>query len=468
MSQSFAWRYQATWMLLNGEAYWMTVPDRTGDLAQIYPLPANRVKPIPWSADEMDAFKRSGQPLPSFVRCFAYTPVDGRQPELLDPSQVVFHRFPNPFEYYRGLSPLTAYLLGLQLDTEAEKFDLADYQNGLTLRHLIGLPPEMSDTDFLRSKAEINAGASNGDRYLVSRTGDVKVTEMASRRGDNKEGDTTRQLTRTEANYVYGIPDGLRDKSATQANADTADRLFKEKTVWPFMCLLAEDLTAQLLIRYYGDDYRAVFEDIRPVDRQLLMAEEDHHRKVLTYDEAREEAGLEPHPDPDVGSAPFEAAGEIAKLKVSMSKLPGPGQAGQPGQPFGEPGAGGDADSEDDTPEAPEPDEAEKAKDLHRWQSVALRLWRRGDDPGGYLFESKHIGANDVNLIRLRLSGAGTESEVKAAFDTSHIGELSGLPCPLCSHAETTRYNDHGGLCVCKGCGMTFDPEVEIWQVGGR
>lgn len=45
---------------------------------------------------------------------------------------------------------------------------------------------------------------------------------------------------------------------------------------------------------------------------------------------------------------------------------------------------------------------------------------------------------------------------------TNHTPEIVTIVCPLCSHNEADRYGDHGGLCVCKSCGCTFDPSVSI------
>lgn len=51
-------------------------------------------------------------------------------------------------------------------------------------------------------------------------------------------------------------------------------------------------------------------------------------------------------------------------------------------------------------------------------------------------------------------------------LDLDHVGghepTLVNITCPLCQFGQANRYEDHGGLCVCLGCGATYDPEVEL------
>jgi hypothetical protein len=36
------------------------------------------------------------------------------------------------------------------------------------------------------------------------------------------------------------------------------------------------------------------------------------------------------------------------------------------------------------------------------------------------------------------------------------------ITCPLCQAQGVDVYDDHGGLCVCRGCQCTFDPQVQL------
>lgn len=40
------------------------------------------------------------------------------------------------------------------------------------------------------------------------------------------------------------------------------------------------------------------------------------------------------------------------------------------------------------------------------------------------------------------------------------------LQCPICGNVGVNRFEDHKGLCVCPGCSCTFDPEIELAEIG--
>lgn len=371
MSQSFIWMYQTAWLLLRGEAYWMLVPTKGGELHSLYPLPADRVTPIP------------GQT--SLFSGFWYTPVNGEMPKFLRPDQICFHRFFNPFDYHRGLSPISAYLMGLKTNIEAQKTQLDDFKNKLNLQQLISLRQDTSRTSFVQAQADLREANEAGARWKVIRAGDISVASTSSPR--NEFSLSAFELTESQANDIYGVPDAIWERNSTEASAHVHNQVLINDTVWPLMQMLSEDMTIQMVEPYYGNQYRAVFEDIRPVNVEQKIRQEENDRKTMTYNEAREAKGRPPHPDPDVGNAPYDAAAAIAQMKV---RSPTP---------------------------ADEPDTArEKKADLKRWESVAKRMLKRGEQPGNYDFESPYIDDGKQSAIKAALLNATTEDEVKAAF----------------------------------------------------
>jgi len=301
MGQMYVWMYQLFWLLLRGECYWMQVPDKGGTLRQVYPLPANRIEPIPSTTE--------------LIAGFCYTPSATGIRTTLKAEHVIFNRLPNPFNYNRGLSPLTSYVLGLQTQQEAEKFDLEDYKQGLTLRHIISLRPEISDPDAMRYQREIDEAVRLNRRFMVTRGGDIKVAPVTIRRGGEDSSENIQKLSRGKADYIYGIPLGLRTSDATQANATVAERTFISDTIWPLMVLLAEDLTVQSVEPYYGEGLRAVFEDIRIPDKELIMKEEKHKWQTMTYDEVRDQQRLKKYFDKEIGKQKFTVVDELIKMQ---------------------------------------------------------------------------------------------------------------------------------------------------------
>ncbi len=301
MGQAYLWMYQTFWLLLQGECYWLQVLDKTGKLTQVYPLPANRLEPI---ASEETLFAG-----------FWYYPTATGTPEVLPAENVIFNRFPNPFNYNRGLSPLSPAFISLQIDQEARKFDLDDYEQGMTLKHILSLRPETSDPDARRFRKEIENAVAAGKRYMVVRGGDVKAAPLAARsKGSDTSSESTRSLTNEDIDYIYGVPEGLRTQSATHANATVAERSFIAHTIWPLMVLFSEDITVQSVIPYYGEGTRVRFEDPRIPDRELEMKEDRHEWEYMTYDQVLESKGLDAYYDPEIGKQKFTVVDELIKL----------------------------------------------------------------------------------------------------------------------------------------------------------
>jgi hypothetical protein len=304
MGATFAWKYQMTWLLLRGEAYWMIVPNGFKELNMFIPIPAYMIKPIPWKTHH------GGEP--RLIAYFSYTPNDPHYPERLEVNQVCFHKLPNPFNPIRGLSPLSTYLMILQLATQAEKFDLDDYVHGLTLSKIISLRADLSDRDFIKALSDWKQAKMEDARYRIFRGGDVSVQDLTTRRGE--DGKSVHERARYYAERVWGIPEGLRDKNATEASAKVADEVYQRETLKPLLDLISEDLNAQVVNPYYGENFRVVFKPDTKDDIDNVVKETELRRKPKTYNEVREEESLEPHPDERIGNAPFVSVTEAVKI----------------------------------------------------------------------------------------------------------------------------------------------------------
>ena len=66
---------------------------------------------------------------------------------------------------------------------------------------------------------------------------------------------------------------------ANRANVEGAIEILRTFTIWPLMELLAQDITTQVILRYYQGELRGRFKDIRPINRELQLREEEHQRQ---------------------------------------------------------------------------------------------------------------------------------------------------------------------------------------------
>ena len=400
MTRSWMWQYTIWWLLLHGEAYWLKAYTGAGELAELWPIPANRMSPV---ADAVN-----------YISGFRYQPANGMPPTIYAPEQVVFFRFPNPFDYHRGLSPLSAYRLAMETDVAASKWNQTTFENDVTLRTLISLPETMTTDNFKRVKGEILSELIERQRrYMITRAGmvDVKTMSISHKDLDFLAG---REFTREEIDRVFGIPAGFWAKEATRANSEAAKAVMIEQAVWPLLTLLAEQLTLQCVRYDFGEGLVAEFDDIRSEDRALLIEERKQYWQVKTVDEARSDLGLDPLEDVETGAM-------LVPLAVSPSASSSSGNNGGGFSPILSESISGSIGNTNTGAD-------EMMADLKRWESIARRKLKAGET-AAYDFESDAIPLSIKAFILEGLKTATTESEVKARHGTR---PNSGQPWSVC------------------------------------
>jgi HK97 family phage portal protein len=377
-SRALLWKYTQYWLQLRGKAFWLLVPDGTGkQLVEIWPIPASRVQPIP------DKQK--------YIGGFSYMPRAGGEGKFI-PSQYVcyFVNMINPLDYHDGLSPLSAARLGLQTQFNAEKWNNDTFKNEATIRTVISVSKDISPHDFETIKTDMQRDIQEGAlRYIITPAGETTVDHIGF---NQKDMDYLggMGMVRENTDRVFGITGGYWDKDATMANREGAKAQVADR-VHSLHVIAQETITAQIIRRWYSDDQKGIFEDIRPRDRALAVQEYRTYSLDRTIDENRENQGLEP----------LNIEGETDRPVRLL-----------PRAMFGD-GAFREGNDEEDAQDA---GGKEAKADLRRWEKIARRLAREGGDPAGYDFESDYIDPLVSARIKAALSDATTEQEVKAAF----------------------------------------------------
>jgi len=370
-----AWlrQYSLYWWLLRGEAYWLKVFDAGGKVREIWPLPASRMRPIP-------------DPV-TYISGYGYKGKQGEPEQRLEVEQVCFFRFPNPFDYHRGLSPMSAYRLAMETDISAARWNRDFFNNGAALQMILSVP-QMVQTQFERVKLDINQQLLDQQRrFLVTRAGDIKAEPVTVAQKDS-EFLAGRDFTRQEIDRIFGYPAGYWSEKANRANAEAAKATFIEQAVWPLLVLMHDEITAQIVQPAYGPDFIAKFDDIRIRNRELELHERGLYFQAQTLNEVRAELGRDPFPDAELGEMLFplvvKGGGD-----GGLATIPSMGIGGM---------------------------KANNGKaDLRKWESIALRRLRDGESPA-YDFESYDIEPYIKTHILNALGTANTAEEVKAAF----------------------------------------------------
>lgn len=428
MGESFFKRYLVMWLLLRGEAYIMLSPDMTGKLSEMWPLPSNLIEPIHDSQEYIKGYsmKRSKP---------------GLEPIFIPPQYICYIRLPNPFDYHRGLSPISPLRLALETDRHASRWNHDTFTNEAVLRTLISIPPNISRSQFNKIKEEIvDELINNGRRYMVARGGQLSVEQLGLSHKD-MEYLRGREFTREEIDRAYGFPAGFWAKEATEANSRTARETLIELAIWPVLQMLADDFKVQILDRYYSvdeidqSDGPVVALEIQPqdiraknVELETKAAEFDY--QTMTINEVRLLQGRKPY-ESGYGQVPWPLRMKEDYVVAYLQSLgqfplgvyPGITRPEMPGLVPVDVPAGGPQQVSNHIPTESSLltdlvlDErfTKAADDLRMWQRLNVKSMRTN----GELkidFKSEHLLLDEVAEIREELESAKSIADVKRLF----------------------------------------------------
>lgn len=394
MGRAFFWQYLTWWLELDGNCFFFVAPDELGNPAELWPLPSNEIRVVPGNKDR-------------FIDHYEYW-ANGQR--FVIPSEFVCQiMFPNPFNIYRGVGPLIAAMLPVDSDLAMSRWNGSFFAaDNVMPSAIINLasgdanrPIDPVDAAKLKEELKEDYSAYRRKTMVTNATGTIDVELLA---WSQKEMDFLggRVATREEILIDLGIPPGLLDKSVTEANATVADNTFKEKTIWPTLCLMAEQITGQVIIPFYGSEYEAIFKDIRPVNRKQELEESDRAEKVLTINEMRQRFW---------GAQPLE--------DERGSKLVAEIQSVGLGAPEYEPQLPGQINPISSIV----PSARSVTDDLRKWRSKAVKSVRTGNG-AAVPFRTNAIQAKLVAEIAAGLEQAQTLDDVKSIFKLAEKGML--------------------------------------------
>ncbi len=423
-------RYAAWWLQLRGEAFaFIATPSPgRGEPQELWPLPANAVQPKP---ETLRASVLTGEQ----VIDYAYT-VQG-QTYTLPGENVVHWRMANPFDYWRGLSPLSAALLPVEMDVAQVRWLRAFYRDDNAVpTALISFAPETLDADFDALVEAIREQIESGSRILFTRQGDFSL-QTVSQTIEQMQILAARELTRDEVDRIYGIP-SYNEGMSGDSQLAWEIRLARN-AVQPLATYFYDELSAKLM-PYYGNDLVIEAPALVPQDRQLELREYTAYSADRTIEENRQEHGLEPlFPDsPLFAKIPVRL---LEKLDASAIKhwvadaagLELPPEPVNPFAPTGRPMPDDDAAPQgdasldapaQDVPDTPDVDKAVAEgvrAEMKRWRAVALGELRAGRHPGDRVFESAILPETLRDTVTLLLEKALDEDAIRHAFEHASL-----------------------------------------------
>ena len=429
MDLSFLWIYTIKWMQLKGNAYWFLAPaaGNAKEIVEIWPIPADRVKPIP-DKEKM-------------LRGYQYTTLSG-QSKIILPEYVVHFQFPNPFTLLDGEVPLNAALLAMETEIGTGKFQRDTYVSGRGMpRSIISLPEETGERDFISLSAQIRHDFEEEQKVIITRAGDVKATTLGLTQKE-MELIGQREFTRDEIDVVF-LGYELHGKQ-TESELRQRYRMFQDTIIHPTHRLVAGQISVQALHRFYGEDLVYEFDDIRTQDRALNVQERNVYWRVKKFNEARQDLMLPPYEDDEIGNLPVPLATDPAYVSALkglsvVGTAPGGKGGNDPKSPRRLPSPNAamsesDApvnqlsDAAKDIPELPQAaiDEGIRTE-LNRWRKVATKESVAGRNPGLYSFKSEVLPPRLYHAIRGGLLECDkTETEIKTVFENTKLSDTRG------------------------------------------
>jgi HK97 family phage portal protein len=339
---------------LTGNAYWwLNKPSQFAPPDELWLIPPYQIKPIPDGKLYLAGYEYdSGQGLP-----------------LILPVEAVCHfRTYNPLSQFVGLSAIEALATVATGDMAMQKWNTNFFaKDHAKIPGAIAFANMIPDPQWLKIQDEFKRqhGGTERNQLLLRGTGDGAVSwlPMAAIQKDI-EFLAGRQASKEEIFQVLGVPPGMMDKNATEANATAAKAVFSELTLWPELVSVAETITNAIL-PLYGANLVLAFDDPRKTDRALELSEQAEYSRTHTIDEVRAKF----YEDAPIG----DERGNLLIVEVPPALVPFAGVNQPPEQPEDtaapepEPPA---ANAEADAEQGVKPEPAAKAllDDLHAWR----------------------------------------------------------------------------------------------------
>lgn len=405
MGKSLLMQYTEWWMDLQGEAFWFIEPDGSNGIKGIWPLPSNT----------MDIeFTPDGKNIERYV-------IKLQRWYYVDPNYVIHFKYPNPWDFFRGLPPLIAFMLTVDADLAMKTWNGAFFGKDNVMPSAVislgsGDPANLFDqkdvdavTEDLRneySAIKRKTVVTNANSMSVALLGyNSKDMDFLAGMGWNKE----------EILWAIGVPSGMVDKNSTEANAKVGNKIFKDN-MWGIKGLIADEITSQLLQPFYADTLEARFEDDRIYNRDLELKEAALAKDAMTREAwAEKYFGVTLGPN-DVTMSEGKAQ-QTAEMDAAKNAQPDKGsQPAKEKEIVKKPNAGTSNTIPGSNTTSKSMQEIILEDELTRLRTKAINYFKNGNIKS-LKFQSEMIGKEMMQNILSDLHGAEIKSDIDVIID---------------------------------------------------
>ncbi len=248
-----------------------------------------------------------------------------QKPVRLEDDEVIFLKYPDPTNPFRGRGTLQAAVRTFNLDEYSEKWNVNFFYNSARPDALLNVKQKLTKSQLEDITKQWNnkfQGLDNASKVAILHGG--LSYEPISLSQKDMEYLEMQRFTRDKILATFRVPKtavGLTE-DVNRANAEATDYVFSHRTIRPKLRRIFEQLN-EFLVPYYGDNLFLDFDDPTPEDIELLGAERRENVKsgLLSVNEAREELNL---PEVEGGSNIFipagvQPGGEVREQKKKIS-----------------------------------------------------------------------------------------------------------------------------------------------------
>lgn len=260
---------------ITGNAYWwLNRTSEDGEPLELWIIPPHKIKPVP---DER-----------LYLKGYLYDPGVGTE-VALETWEVVHFKKYHPLSPFVGLSPIESIAVVALGDLKMQSWNTKLFgENNARLPGILAFADSIPDPEWEKIKQDTRDKAAKRELMMLRNAGKGGVEWMqAAMSQKDMEFMAGRKFNKEE---IFGLfAPGLAsmlDANATEANAIAGKATFSEYALWPLLVAVAEKISNDIL-PCYGDDLIGEFDNIRVVDRELALKEQQEYSKTHSVDEIR-------------------------------------------------------------------------------------------------------------------------------------------------------------------------------------
>ena len=280
---------------LTGEAPWFL--DKEGnEIVNIFFLRPDKIKPITGKSNLIEGYEYE---------------IKAGQVIKLSVDEVIFLKYPDPAQPFRGLGTLKMSARTVDIDNFSEQWNSNFYKNSARPDSIITVKSDNLSTEqkeiLKKSLQEIYQGTKNAHKNMVL-FGDMDFSTAGFNQKD-MDFDNQQKFSRDKILGIFRVPKAIvsQTEGVNFASARVAEYVFLKFTIRPKMERLIQQLNEFLLPMFDGTEEMFLdFTNPVPADeaQNVIKYNSALMHGWMTINEVREEQGLDPLDGGDVALVP--------------------------------------------------------------------------------------------------------------------------------------------------------------------